>query len=84
MSMMKNMRNGINSAGMQFVLVAIIITFVFWGVGGTGNNNSTMATINGHRITDTKLNVEARFIKSLYGAGVGDDDDSLPDPTYVE
>jgi peptidyl-prolyl cis-trans isomerase D len=75
--MMKNMRNGINSAGMQFVLVAIIITFVFWGVGGTGNNNSTMATINGHRITDTKLNVEARFIKSLYGAGVGDDDDSL-------
>lgn len=74
MSMMKNMRNGINSAGMQFVLIAIIVTFVFWGVGGTGNNNTTMATVNGHRITDTKLNVEARLARSMNGTNMSQDD----------
>jgi len=72
--MMKNMRNGINSAGMQFVLVAIIVTFVFWGVGGTGNNNTTVASVNGKRITDTKLNVETRLARS-YNAGTLSQDD---------
>ena len=74
MSMMKNMRNGINSAGMQFVLIAIIVTFVFWGVGGTGNNNTTMATVNGHRITDTKLNVESRLARSTNAGTLSQDD----------
>ena len=74
MSMMKNMRNGINSAGMQFVLIAIIVTFIFWGVGGSGDNNTSVATVNGKRITDTKLNVETRLARS-YNAGTLSQDD---------
>jgi peptidyl-prolyl cis-trans isomerase D len=74
MSLMKNMRSGINSAGMQFVLIAIIVTFVFWGVGGSGNSNTSVASVNGKRITDTKLNVETRLARS-YSAGTLNQDD---------
>jgi peptidyl-prolyl cis-trans isomerase D len=72
--MMKNMRNGVNSGGMQFVLIAIIITFIFWGVGGSGDSNSSVASVNGKRITDTKLNVETRLARS-YNAGTLSQDD---------
>jgi|GEM_PF-2959812 len=58
MSMMKNMRTGINSAGMQFVLIAIIVTFVFWGIGGNTETNQTYASVGGKRITDTRVSME--------------------------
>jgi peptidyl-prolyl cis-trans isomerase D len=76
MSMMKNMRNGINSGGMQFVLIAIIITFIFWGVGGSGDSNTSVASVNGKRITDTKLNVETRLAKYDGYRTLNKDDDA--------
>lgn len=67
MSMMGKMRTGINSGGMQVVLVLIIVTFVFWGVGGDNDTNSIVARVNGKRITDTRLNAEMRFVRGTQG-----------------
>ena len=67
MSMMGKMRTGINSGGMQVVLVLIIVTFVFWGIGGDSETNSIVARVNGQRITDTRLNAEMRFVRGTQG-----------------
>jgi len=67
MSMMGKMRTGINSGGMQVVLVLIIVTFVFWGIGGDNDTNSIVARVNGKRITDTRLNAELRFVRGTQG-----------------
>ena len=67
MSLMGNMRTGINSGGMQTILVLIVITFIFWGVGGDGDSNYVVAKVNGERITDTKLHAELRFVRATQG-----------------
>ncbi len=55
MGVMEQIRGGTDSSLMKFVLIAIVITFVFWGIGGSGDTSTVVATVNGERITDTEF-----------------------------
>jgi hypothetical protein len=53
---MENIRAGANNPWMKAVFAAIMLVFVFWGVGGAGGpTNQTIADVNGDRITDTQF-----------------------------
>lgn len=53
MSLLESMRSGTDSTWMQVVLAAIVVSFVFWGVGGQGDKTAAVATVNGVPIMDT-------------------------------
>ena len=59
MPVMENIRQGANSPIMKLLFGAIVIVFVFWGIGGQ-RQTQTVATVNGTRITDTPLQKELR------------------------
>ncbi|HCH65138.1 MAG TPA: hypothetical protein DFR83_20205 [Deltaproteobacteria bacterium] len=59
MPVMENIRQGANSPIMKLLFGAIVIVFVFWGIGGQ-RQTQTIATVNGTRITDTPLQKEMR------------------------
>jgi peptidyl-prolyl cis-trans isomerase D len=59
MAVMENIRQGANSPVMKLLFGAIVIVFVFWGIGGQ-RQTQTLATVNGTRITDTPLQKELR------------------------
>ncbi len=59
MPVMENIRQGANSPVMKLLFGAIVIVFVFWGIGGQ-RQTQTIATVNGTRITDTPLQKELR------------------------
>ena len=59
MPVMENIRQGANSPVMKLLFGAIVIVFVFWGIGGQ-RQTQTVATVNGTRITDTPLQKELR------------------------
>ena len=60
MSMMSRVRMSTDSPVMGLLLIIIVVTFVFWGVGGQGQTSSVLAEVNGTRITDTQFNNEMR------------------------
>ncbi|MCB9793505.1 MAG: SurA N-terminal domain-containing protein [Alphaproteobacteria bacterium] len=63
------MRAGTDSFFIQAVFVVIIVSFVFWGVGGDGQKSQTVAQVNGQRITDTEYQrVLLRVVRSQPGA----------------
>ncbi len=70
MSLIGRMRSGIDSPFMVTVLVVIVITFVFWGVGKQGGNTTAVvARVNGERITSTRFNhLMRRALQSQRGA----------------
>lgn len=59
MPVMENIRQGANSPIMKLLFGAIVIVFVFWGIGGQ-RQTQTIATVNGTRITDTPLQKRLR------------------------
>ena len=59
MPVMESIRQGANSPIMKVLFGAIVIVFVFWGIGGQ-NQTQTIATVNGTRITDTPLQKQLR------------------------
>jgi len=59
MPVMESIRQGANSPIMKILFGAIVIVFVFWGIGGQ-NMTQTLATVNGTRITDTPLQQRLR------------------------
>lgn len=67
---MEKMRAGTDSFAIQALFVVIVVSFVFWGVGGSGPTSTTVATINGDRITDTEFQKEMR--RYTGGRTVGD------------
>lgn len=50
MSLMESFRSGTDSSFMQVIVLAIIISFVGWGVGMSGNSTRTEAWVNGEAI----------------------------------
>jgi peptidyl-prolyl cis-trans isomerase D len=60
MSMLTRVRSSADSPTMLLILGIIIITFVFWGIGGQGQTSSVLAEVNGERLTDTEFNNEMR------------------------
>ncbi|MEE2749879.1 MAG: SurA N-terminal domain-containing protein [Myxococcota bacterium] len=58
--MLTRVRSSADSPTMLGILGIIIITFVFWGIGGQGQTSSVLAEVNGQRLTDTEFNNEMR------------------------
>lgn len=55
MGILERIRGGADGALIQVVLVIIVVTFVFWGVGTSGPATRSVALVNGQRITDTEF-----------------------------
>lgn len=55
MSLLDRMRSGSDSTAMQLVFAAVAASFVFLGLGVTGNTTSNVASVNGEPITAITL-----------------------------
>jgi len=60
MSVMERVRGTTDSLFMQLMFGAIVLSFVFWGVGSQGQTSRVVAEVNGDRITDTEYNKAMR------------------------
>lgn len=56
MSMLDRIRGGTDSFAVQFVLVIVVVSFVFWGVGDRSGQATDVAVVNGHPIKGSDLN----------------------------
>ena len=74
MSMMDKMRMGTDSFLIQALLVIGVISFVFWGIGGSGQKSYAKAEVNGKRITDTEFDNEMRGWARRAGRTLGDEE----------
>jgi peptidyl-prolyl cis-trans isomerase D len=77
MAVMENIRAGANNPWMKAVFACIVLVFVFWGVGGSGGpQNTTVAEVNGKRITDTQFQRLMRQISRSQGDASSDEEQS--------
>ncbi|MGB0638528.1 MAG: SurA N-terminal domain-containing protein [Myxococcota bacterium] len=77
MAVMENIRAGANNPWMKAVFAIIVLVFVFWGVGGAGGpTNTTVAEVNGKRITDTDFQRLMRQISRSQGDASSDEEQS--------
>jgi len=77
MAMMEKIRQGTQSPFMKLVFGAIVLVFVFWGVGAQGPTSQEIAKVNGHRISDTDMQRRVRNV--VRGMGSSLDEDQLLD-----
>lgn len=56
MSVMESMRSGTDSTFMQVILIAVVVSFVMWGVGPQGDQAGTVVEVNGERVADVDFN----------------------------
>ncbi len=68
MSVMESIRRSTDSTAMKLVFGAIVIVFIFWGIGGAGAQVQLIAEVNGERITDTQFNKVMRMASRSQGA----------------
>jgi len=77
MAVMENIRAGANNPWMKAVFAAIVLVFVFWGVGGAGGpTNQVIAEVNGERITDTQFQNLMRNYSRSQGEAKSDEEQS--------
>ena len=75
MAVMENIRAGATNPWMKAVFGAIVLVFVFWGVGGAGGpTNQVIAEVNGKRITDTQFQRLMRNISRSQGEAKNDEE----------
>jgi peptidyl-prolyl cis-trans isomerase D len=75
MAVMENIRASATNPWMKAVFAAIVIVFVFWGVGGAGGpTNQVIAEVNGKRITDTQFQRLMRNISRSQGEAKNDEE----------
>ena len=75
MGVMENIRAGASNPWMKAVFAAIVLVFVFWGVGGAGGpTNQVIAEVNGKRITDTDFQRLMRNISRSQGEAKSDEE----------
>ena len=56
MPLLETIRKGTDSTAMRLVFGAIVLVFIFWGIGGNkGPTSQVVAVVNGERITDTQF-----------------------------
>lgn len=73
MSFMETIRRSTDSTAARLVFGAIVLVFVFWGVGGQGPTNETYAVVNGERITDSAFR---RAFQNVTSGQAMDDDEA--------
>jgi peptidyl-prolyl cis-trans isomerase D len=72
---MENIRAGASNPWMKAVFAAIVLVFVFWGVGGAGGpTNQVIAEVNGKRITDTQFQRLMRNMSRSQGEAKSDEE----------
>ena len=81
MAVMENIRAGANNPWMKAVFAAIVLVFVFWGVGGAGGPTNqviaeVIAEVNGDRITDTQFQRLMRNYSRSQGEAKSDEEQS--------
>jgi peptidyl-prolyl cis-trans isomerase D len=75
MAVMENIRSTASNPWMKAVFAAIVLVFVFWGVGGAGGpTNQVIAEVNGKRITDTDFQRLMRNISRNRGEAKSDEE----------
>ena len=75
MAVMENIRASATTPWMKAVFAAIVLVFVFWGVGGAGGpTNQVIAEVNGKRITDTQFQRLMRNISRSQGEAKNDEE----------
>lgn len=75
MGVMENIRAGASNPWMKAVFAAIVLVFVFWGVGGSGGpTNQVIAEVNGKRITDTDFQRLMRNLSRTQGEAKSDEE----------
>ncbi len=75
MAVMENIRAGASNPWMKAVFAAIVLVFVFWGVGGAGGpTNQVIAEVNGERITDTAFQRVMRNMSRSQGEAKSDEE----------
>ncbi|MCP4803881.1 MAG: hypothetical protein GY884_00900 [Proteobacteria bacterium] len=72
--MMEKLRMGTDSFLIQALFVIIVLSFVFWGIGDSGQKSYAKAEVNGKRITDTQFDNEMRSQSRRAGRTLGDDE----------
>lgn len=73
MSIMETIRRSTDSTAARLVFGAIVLVFVFWGVGGQGPTSETYAVVNGERITDSAFR---RAFQNVTNGQAMDDDEA--------
>ena len=77
MATMESIRAGASNPWMKAVFAAIVLVFVFWGVGGAGGpTNQVIAEVNGERITDTAFQRVMRNMSRSQGEAKSDEEQS--------
>jgi len=75
MAVMENIRSTASNPWMKAVFAAIVLVFVFWGVGGAGGpTNQVIAEVNGKRITDTDFQRLMRNVSRSQGEAKSDEE----------
>lgn len=66
MSVMESIRRSTDSTAMRLIFGAIVLVFIFWGIGGSGGSGVVVAEVGTVMITDSELN------RAVRGASRGD------------
>ena len=75
MALLESIRQQTDSPWAKIVFGAVVLVFVFWGIGASGGPTTTaIAEVNGNRITDTELHRQMRNISRSQGASQNEDD----------
>lgn len=75
MSLMESMRSGTDSTLMQLIFAAVVISFVAWGLGPSGDRTQSVATVNGEPIRDIDFARAYRNQERNFGDEIPTDDD---------
>jgi peptidyl-prolyl cis-trans isomerase D len=74
-ALLESIRQQTDSPWAKIVFGAVVLVFVFWGIGASGGPTTTaIAEVNGKRITDTELHRQMRNISRSQGASLNEDD----------
>jgi peptidyl-prolyl cis-trans isomerase D len=75
MGLLENIRQQTDSPWAKVIFGAVVIVFVFWGVGASGGPKSTsIAEVNGERITDTQLQRIMRDVSNRATGSMNEED----------
>jgi peptidyl-prolyl cis-trans isomerase D len=74
MSLMESVRSSTDNVFIQVLFGAIVLSFVFWGVGANGPTSATVAEVNGQRITNTEFSRVMRRVARGQRSQMSDDE----------
>ncbi|MEL6344416.1 MAG: SurA N-terminal domain-containing protein [Myxococcota bacterium] len=83
MALLETIRQQTDSTWAKLVFGAVILVFVFWGIGASGGpKTQAVAEVNGERITDTELRRRLRDVTR--GANMNQDDIQELTPLIID